>query len=668
MEFVRLFEPITINKVTIPNRIVMPAMALFYTDDYTLTDRFKAFYRERARGGVGLMIIGPAAIDRVGSSPFMLGLFDDSHTDPIRRFIDSIRNETGVKIGIQLMQQGYYASSKVTGITPIAPSAVRSRLTGEIPREMTEEDIEQVKEAFAKAALRVRETGAEYVELMAGGGYLIGEFLSSLTNRRKDQYGGPLENRMRFGLEVINHVRKAVGPDFALGIRVSGQDFVAGGNTLAESALFCVEAEKTGVDCINVTGGWHETNVPQITTDVPPGTYVYLARAIKEKVEVPVFASNRLGDPVVAENILRSGAVDMICWGRPLIADPELPLKVRSGKLDEIVPCIACNQGCLDAIFLNSPVCCTLNPRAGREADTVIRKATTRKKVFVAGGGPGGMECAVTAAQQGHDVTLYEEAEHLGGQINLIGSLPHKHEFLKAARSLESRMKVWGVTVKPNTPLTPEMVRSEKPDFVALATGARPARINLPGIDRSHVVNAWDVLSGTIAHIGNKVVIIGGGATGCETALCVASLDLPAPESVTFLMYHEADDFDRLRSLLYKSGRKVTIIEIADKLAANMGSGTRWSLLKNLKLMGIESRLNTKIITIEETGIVVENAGGIEMIEADTVIIATGSVPVNDLAEQLKESGIETITLGDAKEPRKILDAVREGFDAAFNI
>jgi 2,4-dienoyl-CoA reductase (NADPH2) len=665
MKFIRLFEPITINRMVISNRIVMPAMALFYTNSHSFTDRYKAFYAERARGGLGLMIIGPMAIDTRGSTPFIPGLFNDSHIEPIREFVDSIHNETNIKIGIQLMQQGYYASCKKTGITPIAASPVKSRLTGETPREMTRKDIEEVGDAFARAAIRAKKAGVDYVELMAGGGYLIGGFLSAVTNRRADEYGGPLKNRMRFGLEVIEKVRKALGEDFPMGIRVSGHDYMPGGNTIVDSVTFCVEAEKAGANCINVTGGWHETSVPQITTDVPAGTYVYLARAVKEMVGIPVFASNRLGDPALAEKVLRSGAADMVCWGRPLIADPELPNKVRMGRLDEIVPCIGCNQGCLDSIFSDSPVCCTLNPRVGREAATEVKPAANRKRVYVAGGGPAGMEFALIAAQRGHDVTLCEKDDHLGGQINLIGSVPHKGEFLAAVKSLEARMKVSGVKVRLNTLLTTEMLRVENPDLAVAATGARPARINLPGIDKPHVVDAWDVLAGNIAHFGKRVVIVGGGATGCETALFVAALGIPCDDSFSFLVYHKADDIDRLRYLLYDSGRKITVIEIADKLAASMGNSARWALLKNLKLMGIELRLKTKITSIEETGIVVETTTGKESIEADTVIIATGSKSENNFTQQ---HGMEIIKIGDAKEPRNILSAVREGLDAALEI
>jgi 2,4-dienoyl-CoA reductase (NADPH2) len=631
MEFVKLFEPITINRLRIKNRIVMPAMALFYTNDYTFSDRYKAFYRERARGGVGLMIIGPVAIDKVGSNPFMPGLFDDSYVGPFREFNVELQRVTDAKIGIQLMQQGRYASARMTGITPIAPSAIPSPLTREIPREMMKDDIEEVKEAFAKSATRAKEAGFDYIELIAAGGYLIGEFLSPVSNQRTDEYGNSIENRMRFGLEVIKKVREAIGEDLAMGIRVSGHDYMKGGNTVTESALFCTEAEKAGADSINVTGGWHETNVPQISSDVPPGAFLYLVRAIKEKVGLPVFASNRLGDPVFAEKALRSGAADMICWGRPLIADPELPNKVKAGKLNEIVPCISCNQGCIDSIFSESSVYCVLNPRVGREADIEIKKTKTKKRIFVAGGGPAGMEFALIASQRGHDVSLYEQAEKLGGQINLISAIPGKKEYLSAVCSLKNRMEISGVKVKLKTRLTAAMVEKENPDLLVVASGARPVNLNISGINQPNVVSAWNVLNGNVPDIGKQVVIIGGGATGCETALFIANLDVLNAEAFAFLTYHSADDIGQLRDMLYRSGRTITVLEILDRMAENVGISTRWSLIKNLKLMGVNLRLRTKILGIEENAVIVETDKGKESIAADTIVIAAGTIPVNDL-------------------------------------
>ena len=646
----------------------MPAMALAYTENYSFSNRYKVFYRERAKGGVGLMIIGPVGIDKVGSTPYMPGLFDDRHIRPIREFIDELHKDTDTKVGIQLMHMGRYASSSYTGVPPIAPSAIASPISGEVPWEMTRDDIEEVMEAYAQGARRAMEAGFDYIEVLAAGGYLIGEFLSPVTNHRKDEYGGPIENRMRFGLEVIKKVRQVVGKDFAMGIRVSGHDFIEGGHTNIESALFCTEAEKAGVNSINVTGGWHESYIPQITTSVPPGAFLYLARGIKEKVRVPVFASNRLGDPLVAERALRSGAADMICWGRPLLADPELPIKVQQGRLNEIVPCIGCNQGCFDQLLSGFSVCCVLNPRVGREADTEIKEAKVKKKIFVAGGGPTGMEFALVAKQRGHGVTLYEKEERLGGQVNLVAASPGKKEFLNAVKSLENRMTISGVGIKLKTTLTSKMVEEERPDLLAVASGARPIEINVPGIAQPHVVSAWDVLNEMVADIGKEVVIVGGSATGCETALLVASLGVVDPETFTFLVYHSAEDFDRIRKLLHSAGRKITVIDILERMAGNVGLSTRWSLIKSLRLMGVELRPKTKLIEITKDAVIVDTELGRESIPADTVIMAVGSQSVDDLAREVKQARTEVITIGDAKEPRKITDAVREGFDAALKI
>lgn len=667
MKITKLFEPITINYLAIRNRIVMPAMALFYTEDYTFSNRYRAFYWERARGGLGLMFIGPIAIDKVGSPPYMPGLFDDRNVEPLGEFIGELHRDTNAKIGIQLIHMGACASSRHTGIIPIAPSSLFNKFSREIPREMTIDDIEEVKEAYARAAIRAKEVGVDYLEILASGGYLIGEFLSPVTNHRNDQYGGSLEKRMRFGLEVINRVRQEVGQDFAMGIRVSGHDFVVKGNTNVESALFCIEAEQAGVDSINVTGGGHETHVPQIGSDVPAGAFLHLARGIKEKVSVPVFASNRLGDPLVAEKALRSGAADMICWGRPLLADPELPLKVQAGRINEIVPCIGCNV-CFDLLLSDSPVCCTVNPRLGREADTEIKKAKVKKRIFVAGGGPAGMEFALIASQKGHDVALHERGEKLGGQINLIGAIPGKEEFLKAVRSLENRLEISGAKIRLKNPLTPEIIEEEHPDIVVVATGAKAGEISVDGVHQPNIVNAWDVLDGTVSGIGKRVVIIGGGATGCETALLVANLGAPNAEIFRFLVYHSADDFNRLRKLLYDTSRKITIVEVMGRMASNVGPSTRWTLLKSLKLMGVEFRTKTKILSNSESAVVVETEAGIESIPADTVIIAVGSKSVNALAGQVKRDKTKVITIGDAIEPRKIIDAVREGFNTALKV
>lgn len=646
----------------------MPSMGLAYSTDFSFNDRYRDFYRERAKGGVGLLTIGPVAIDRVGSAPFMSGLFEDSYVEPLRLFVDELHRETDAKIATQLLHMGRYTFSFLSGMTPIAPSPIPSRLTHETPREMTEEDIEEVKEAYAQAARRAKEAGFDFVEILACTGYLISEFLSPVTNKRSDDYGGTIESRMRFGLEVIRKVRETIGPELALGIRIAGNDFMEGGNTNRESALFAAEAEKAGVDAINVTGGWHETKIPQLTSNVPPGGFLYLSRGIKDKVSVPVFASNRLGDPYVAERALRSGVCDMICWGRPLIADPELPNKVRDGRLNQIIPCIACNQGCFDSIFAGIPVTCVLNPRAGNEGFFKVGEGDKAKKIMVAGGGPAGMEFALTAAERGHKVHLYEREDRLGGQVNLAKTPPGKGEFQRLIDSMKGRMAHLDVKVHLNTFLTPKMVKQESPDLLVVASGARPISIDVPGIDKHHVVDAWDVLSEKVWNLGEDVVVVGGSATGCETALFVAEMAVPDPDTFTFLMYHTAENPDFATELLHAPGRRVTVIDMLPRFADNVGRTARWSLIESLRLMGVNLRPNTLLQEIRDDSILVKTDKGEESISADTVIMAVGALSVNDFAGNLKEIDCDVITIGDAKEPRKITEAVREGFEEALRI
>ncbi|MBI9074944.1 MAG: FAD-dependent oxidoreductase [Desulfatibacillum sp.] len=668
MEHIKLFEPITIKGLEISNRTMMPAMGLLYTMDYTMNDRLKAFYLERARGGIGLMTIGPLGVEPAGSVPFMVGLYDDSNVPALRELNDQIHAETKTKTVGQLLHQGRYAHSMFTGQPSIAPSPIASNITRETPREMTREDIKNTIKAYADSAARVKAAHYDAVEILACTGYLINQFLSPLTNKRTDEYGGPFENRTRFGREVIQAVRKAVGDDFVVGIRISGNDFMPASHTNVESSDFAALAEKESVDYINVTGGWHETNIPQLTSNVPSGAYVYLARGVKEKVGIPVIASNRLGDPDVAEKALRSGACDMICWGRPMLADPELPNKIKEKRTWEIIPCIACNQGCFDILFGGQPVRCILNPRCGLEEQLVETPTDSPKKILVAGGGVAGMQFALTAAKRGHDVTLYEKSDRLGGQLILAMAPTGKEEFGRILQSLTDRIAHYGVKVLLNTELTPDMIREQKPDVLAVASGAKPISIPIPGVDKPHVVEAWDLLQDKVANIGKNVVVVGGSATGCETAHTIACMDTPDEAAMAFLTYHQAETPDFLATLSHKSLRKITVIDVLDRMATNVGRTSKWSLMKSLKLSGITLKPQTKLLEIKDDCVVVETPDGQETIPADTVVMAVGAAPVNALFNEFKDQGMEVLLLGDAKATRNLGDAVREGYESALAV
>ncbi|SHK01193.1 2,4-dienoyl-CoA reductase (NADPH2) [Desulfatibacillum alkenivorans DSM 16219] len=668
MEHVKLFEPFTIKGLQISNRTMMPAMGLLYTTDYNMNSRLKEFYLERARGGIGLMTIGPLGFEKAGSAPFIVGLFDDANVPALRELNDQIHAETDTKTVGQLLHQGRYAHSMLTGLPPLAPSALASAITREVPKEMTIDDIKNTIQLYADAAKRVKDAHYDVVEILACTGYLINQFLSPVTNHRKDEYGGSFENRTRFGREVIEAVRKAVGDDYIVGLRISGNDFMPGGHTNEESSDFAVIAEKAGVDYVNVTGGWHETNIPQLTSNVPSGAYVYLARGVKEKVNVPVIASNRMGDPDVAEKALRSGACDMICWGRPMLADPELPNKVKEGRDWEIIPCIACNQGCFDILFGGQPVRCIMNPRCGMEEHLVETPTDKPKKILVGGGGVAGMQFALTAAKRGHDVTLYEKQDHLGGQLILAMAPTGKEEFGRILTSLIERMDHYGVKVVLNAELTPEKIREEKPDVLAVASGALPITIPVPGADKPHVIQAWDYLLGKTPHIGKNVVVVGGSATGCETAHTIACMDVPDEATLAFLTYHQAETPEYLTGLSRKSLRNITIIDVLDRMAANVGRTSKWSLMKSLKLSDVTLKPQTKLVEIKDDCVVVETPDGTETIPADTVVMAVGAAPVQTLYDEFKSDGMEVLLLGDAKAVRNLGDAVREGYEAALEV
>jgi len=358
----------------------------------------------------------------------------------------------------------------------------------------------------------------------------------------------------------------------------------------------------------------------------------------------------------------------MICWGRPLITDPNLPRKVQEGRLREIVPCVACNQGCFDTIFSGNPVTCILNPLAGYEAYYKVGRAEAPKRIMVAGGGPAGMQFAITAAERGHRVTLFEKEARLGGQVNLAGSPPGKAELLKLITSMQNRMELLGVEVELNTLLTTDMVSQKNPDLLVVATGARPISPDVPGAHMPHVTDAWEVLSEKVWDIGRDVVVVGGSATGCETAHFIAAMDVPDPDTYTFLMLHQAEDRDYATSLLRSSGRRVTVIDMVPRLAGNVGKTARWSLMKSLKLLGVNLRPGTRLLEITEDAVVVETGNGKETIIADTVVMAAGVRSVRGLSEAIPDTGPELIEIGDAKKPGKITEAIRQGFLRALEV
>lgn len=644
----------------------MPAMHLGYADNGQVTEKLINFYAERSRGGAGLIVVGGCGIDEHGYGN-MIRVDDDKFLPGLKKLVAAV-HEGGAAIAAQLFQPGRYSYSFLYGIQPVAPSPVPSKLTGKTPRELTGGEIRGIISSFARAAVRVKEAGFDAVEVIGSAGYLISQFLSPLTNQRDDEYGGDRERRMRFGLEVASAIRAAVGRDFPLIFRVSGHEYMPGGNTNEEMAEFCRRLEKEGVDAINVTGGWHETRVPQITMEVPRGTYTYVARGIKEVVSIPVIACNRISDPRLAEEILLDGLADMVGIARGFIADPELPQKAREDRLDEIRKCIGCNQGCLDAVFTLKPVRCLVNAKAGREGEKPMQPAGKVKKILVIGGGPAGMEFARVAACKGHDVTLWEGGERLGGQLNLASVPPGRGEFKSLISYLEKQLQLNKVKVELNKAATAQKIKAFEADVVVVATGGAPLVPPIPGVEKACVVQAWDVLAGKVA-TGRKVVIIGGGAVGCETGLYLARRGTINAEQFYFLAAHQAEPLEKLLELASRGIKDITILEMQKRIGADIGVSTRWIILQEMRRLGVKTLTGAKAKEITDSYVVIDRGTGAEeKIEADTVVLAAGSRSVNSLYKELKEELPEVYLIGDAFKPAKALDAIHQGYELALTI
>jgi len=668
MTFPRLFSPITVKSMQLKNRIVMTAMHLGYTPTGEVTERLIDFYTARAKGGVGLIVVGGCPIDEYGGMPGMIGLSHDRFIPGLEKLTQAVKAD-GAKIAAQLYQAGRYThSAMIGGRKPFSSSAVRSKLTGETPRALELDEIPGVQDSFAQAALRAQRAGFDAVEILGSAGYLISQFLSPVTNLREDRYGGSLENRMRFGLEVAARVRKAVGQEYPVFMRLAGNEFMPGGNTNKEAAIFATELEKAGVDLFDITGGWHETRIPQLTMFVPRRAFVYLAQGVKSSVSVPVLASNRINDPAVAEEILRRGEADLVTMARALIADPELPNKAKQGRTGEIFHCIACNQGCFDNVFRFNPVTCLVNPRAGREAETQVSAVDLRKKVLVVGGGPAGMKAAFTAAERGHRVTLVEKAARLGGQVLLNQHIPGREEMVLLAKDLESNIKARQVEVILGREADQDFVQKMAPDALILATGAIPARPEIPGVEGENVVLAWDVLSGH-AKVGSRVVIVGGNAVGLETALYLAQQGTLSPEVLHFLVANKAETWETMEHLISRGNKEITVLEMTKKLGRDIGSSTRWTVMAELGRLNVTLVPGATVVGIEKEGVRIQKEGEeTAFLPADSVILATGAKPRDTLVAGVAGVVRETYSVGDAAGPRNALEAVREGFLTGLKI
>jgi 2,4-dienoyl-CoA reductase-like NADH-dependent reductase (Old Yellow Enzyme family) len=663
-----LFDPITINTMKVKNRIYLPAMHMGMCQDFRVTDRLVDFYAERARGGAGMICVGFATVDELSGNSQNIGAHRDEFIPGLTRLARAIQ-DNGARAAVQLNHAGRYNFSFfLDGKQPVAPSPVASRMTRETPRELTVEEIGDIVSSFARAAGRVQQAGHDAVEVLSGTGYLISEFLSPLTNQRTDRYGGSLENRMRFGLEVMAAIRETVGSAYPLMVRMNGNDYMPGGQGRKELSVYArALAEQAGVDALCINVGWHEARVPQIVTSVPRGVFAYLARGIRDQVDVPVIASHRINDPATARQLIADGMCDMVAMGRSLIADPYLPEKARDGREREIVHCIACAQGCFDNLFKLKSVECLCNPRAGHEKETCLEPAPAPKRVMVIGGGPAGMSAALAASGRGHRVTLFESARRLGGQLHLAAAPPGRDEFAELAKDLTVQVELADITVRLGQKVDNGLIEKESPDAVILATGARPMTPPVAGVELPHVVQAWDVLENRV-HTGDRVVIIGGGAVGVETALFLAEKGALSADALKFLMVNRAETPEDLYDMAVRGTKEIVLIEMINKVGKDIGKSTRWGMLQELERVGVHTGVETRALAITPDGVRVDKGGSEETIAADTVVLAAGSISTNDLQQDIEALGIECRTTGDAARVGLAFDAVHQGFAAGREI
>ncbi|MDX8346545.1 NADPH-dependent 2,4-dienoyl-CoA reductase [Cognatiyoonia sp. IB215446] len=650
-QYPHLLAPLDLGFTTLKNRVLMGSMhtGLEETKDW---NRVAEFYATRARGDVALMVTGGMAPNPEGGVfPGAAGLYTDEDIANHKIVTDRVHDADG-KIAMQILHAGRYAYAP----NCVAPSAIKSPISPFPPKELDEEGIEKQISDIVTAAKRAQEAGYDGVEVMGSEGYFINQFLVTHTNKREDRWGGSYENRMRLPVEIVRRVREAVGTDFIVIYRLSMIDLVPNGSTWEEVVQLAKAIENAGATILNTGIGWHEARIPTIATSVPRRAFTWVTKKLMGAVQIPVITSNRINMPDVAEAVLADGCADMVSMARPFLADADFVAKAAAGKAAEIAPCIACNQACLDHTFSGKLSSCLVNPRACHETELVIALADTAKKVAVVGAGPAGLSAALTAAERGHSVTIFDKADEIGGQLNMAKQVPGKEEFWGLVDYYRTMVAKAGITLQLNTTATPDLLA----DFndIIIATGVAPRDPEIPGQDGPNVLSYIDVLRGK-AEVGQSVAIVGAGGIGFDVAEFLVTDDSPTEDLQEWLTEWGVGDPGDVRGGLRPEGpkpdapaRQVTLLQRkSEKLGKRLGKTTGWIHRAGLQMKNVEMVGGVNYERIDVDGLHISHGEAREnpkVIAADTIVLCAGQVPERSLADDLIAAGRNVHVIGGA--------------------
>jgi len=665
-----LFEPLDLGFTKLKNRVLMGSMHLGLEEMKGGIERMAAFYAERARGGVALIVTGGIAPNAEGAVYAGASAMTSEQDAEKHRVITDAVHKEGGKICMQILHTGRYAYNPKS----VAPSAIKAPINPFEPEALTEEGIEKQISDFVKTAILAQKAGYDGVEVMGSEGYFLNQFITSKTNHREDDWGGEYANRIRLPIEIIKRIRAAVGEQFIIIYRLSMLDLVEGGSSLDEVVELGLEIEKAGVNIISTGIGWHEARVPTIATKVPRAAFTWVTAALRKSLTVPLVTSNRINTPDVAEQILARGDADIVSMARPFLADPEFVLKAEQNRADEINTCIGCNQACLDHAFANKLTSCLVNPRACHETEIIISPADKSKRIAVIGAGPAGLAFATTAAKRGHSVTLYDASSEIGGQFNIAKRIPGKGEFFETLRYFQKQIEITGVDLQLNTRVDGKLLNEAQYDEVVLATGILPRTPEIAGIEHKKVLSYLDVMNG--AHVGQRVAVIGAGGIGFDVSEYLIHKKAHKQQDIKSFMEQWGVDMtlaarggvEGMKPVFEKAEREVFLLQRKkSKVGSQLGKTTGWIHRAELLAKGVVFHSKCEYQRIDDEGLHLSIDGVDQCLEVDTVVVCAGQEP-NRLLESEINQKVHLIGGADVASELDAKRAIKQGTLLAVDI